>query len=360
MSSRTELTDELKKDAKYAWDYVKNGIKKIGTYGLLTLALYGSSNTNTEKFNELKQVQQNLEQTQDKLLKKLSSRDNNTAYLGDFITPYIPQTAEQKIDEEYNNLTSGKLNTYVSLDVLMEKGGIIAEDVQNLFAKNPEKLSLLIPGQTNKSLAKAADRVKGENQGNCLLGAQKIFQNARLGGLLTGENPDWPAKLKGCPSNSACNAYVPLEKSGKFVTITLANKAYKKTSASKENKEMKDYCKTLPAGTIVITENVIPDNQSGRRYQDLRRQYGSGGKVHGHIAIKDNHGLYKEEGVATAPNFASYGENFKISLSKDISIPKEVVKELLKEKNNRLEQEKQSQAKQNRLIPLWQQNSGRA
>ncbi len=336
MSNRQELKDELKQDAKKAWDFIKKGAKKIGTYALLCLSL--SSNTSSSE--QLKEIQQNhhkqTQTSQNKLDDRLNKTSQTSLFYENYMNGFVEETSQQKAEKIYNDLVKDQVVAKeLSFSELMEKTGITIEDIQNVFSKNQDRLKDLIPGKIGSALAKSADKVTGENEGGCLLGAQKIFGRAGIGEIICGSNPDWPQKIKGCSNNSACNAYIPLEKSGKFVNITLKNLAYNKPKSSQESQQLQKFCKTLPAGSVIITDNKMADEHQGRRYRELSQLYGTGGKLHGHIAIKDNHGLYKEEGVALAPSFHNYGKTFKVSLSTDYQVPKDLAIQLLEAKEKR-------------------------
>ena len=97
--------------------------------------------------------------------------------------------------------------------------------------------------------------------------------------------------------------------------------------------------------SVIITDNKMADEHLGRRYTELSQLYGTGGRLHGHIAIKDNHGLYKEEGVAIAPSFHNYGKTFKVSLSTDYQVPKDLAIQLITAKELREKREQEQQDK---------------
>ena len=344
MSECENLKEELKQDAKKAWDFIKQGAKKVGTYVLLTLSL--TSNTGAGQLNKLEQDCQHLQETHTKLDKKLANRFNTPLIYDGFLKGFVEATPEEKATKTYETLMQDQVVAKeLSFSELMEKTGITKEDIQSVFSKNQDRLKDLIPGKVGSALAKSADKVTGKNNEGCLLGAQKIFGSAGVGSIICGSNPDWPQKIKGCSKNSACNAYIPLEKSGKFVNITLDNIAYNKSRTSPESQKLKTFCKTLPAGSVIITDNKMADEHLGRRYTELSQLYGTGGRLHGHIAIKDNHGLYKEEGVAIVPSFHNYGKTFKVSLSTDYHVPKDLAIQLLTAKEVREKREQEQQDK---------------
>ena len=345
---REELKKQLKEDAQKTWDFLKQGVKTISKYGLLAIALNSPYTSSSQELQEIKDDYRTSLENHKKLENKLSLTSNYTInyeeifnYL-DYITQKEEKTPEKRAEETYTNIVDTiRVDNNITIQELIDGCGVTTEDIQQVFSKEKELLKEVIPGKVAKSIAKSADKVSGTNNGRCLYGAQMIFQKAGLGKILDGSNPDWNGtKLKGCSNNSACKAYIPLEKSGKFINVVLQNTAYNKAKNSEEDKELKAFCKTLPAGSIIINDNKIADEHLGRRYVELSNRYGDGGAIHGHITIKDNHGLYKEEGVALAPNFSNYGKDFRVSLSADSTLPKELTIKLLTAKEQRLDKEK--------------------
>ncbi|MBR5154265.1 MAG: hypothetical protein IKW58_00900 [Alphaproteobacteria bacterium] len=346
MENKQGFIDELKEDARTAWNYIKKNAYKIGSYALLTLTLSGITEAEDKKLSQVKEEYKTSLSKEQHLSNKLENKNdtNKTANFETFMNMFQEITPEAKAEQTYANLNKNSVVPQkFSLEELIEKAGISKEDIQVVLSENKELFKDLTPGIRATRLARSADKVTGKNNGNCLYGAQQIFQGAHLGEILTGENPDWPNKIKGCAYNSAFNAHIPLEKSGKFVNITLENTAYNKPSISAENQELKAFSRQLPAGAIIITDNKVADEHLGRRYKDLEKMYGKGGKIHGHIAIKDNLGLYKEEGVALAPSFSQYGKDFKVCLSTDYIVSEQLAKKLIAQKEKRLNKEKEQE-----------------
>ncbi len=265
-----------------------------------------------------------------------------------------PNNLEETIKKRYQYAKGSRMEDYISLTDLLEKASVEVNELQSAITKNPDILTKLAPGRTNIKLAKAADSRHGVLRRRCLEGVQKIFDKAGLPNIISGGAPNWPPKFKGCSNNSAYNAYIPLEKNGDFVIISLENKAYSKHPSSKENKYMKNFCLSLIPGQIIITDNVVPDEKEYRSYRKLQLEYGVGGKVHGHIAVKDNKGYYKSDGTEpTGPNFSRYGDNVKFPLPRDINIPKEIALEIIRESEmmKRQEHAQKSQTAQQQYTP---------
>ena len=341
MDNREGLIQELKEDAKRAYIAFISGVKKACVYTMLVLNVGSIAPKEETKLNAVKDEYKQTLQGQERLEARIDAR--NLMFSQNIYSPYFTLSAEEKANLAYNEIARETLSENVSLESMIEKVGVSKEDVQTLISQNPEMLSQLIPGKTNISLAKASDKVKGGGEGHCLGGVQAIFDNAGFTGILSGETAQWPDKIRGCRSNSACNAYYPLEKSGKFITVSIANKAYNSNTWSDKNKEMRSFVSDFPAGTIIITENKIADEYQGRSYRDLEKMYGSGGGIHGHIAIKSNTGSYNSDiREISGPNFSKYGENVLISLPKDIQFTREQAKELIKISQERQEKVAQS------------------
>ena len=244
----------------------------------------------------------------------------------DLISTHSNNVIKTKTNEMYRDICKKYKSEYISLNDLLDNTKIEIQDVCSVLSQSPESICDIMPGKTSILLARAASNVKGGGKQQCLLGVQRIFDNAGLSGIISGDDKDWPAKIRGCSSNSACNAYIPLEKSKRFIVITVNNEAYNKSSASNENKKMRAWSKKLPIGSVVITDNKIADEYQGRVYRDLTRVYGRGGKIHGHICVKDVNHLYKSDIVEpNGPNFSAYGDNIKVALPKDVKIKKELL-----------------------------------
>jgi hypothetical protein len=328
MADREFLTQELKEDAKEAFSAFMRGAKKACVYSLLVLNMNGVTPKEEAKLETVKKEYKEALVTQVNLEDRLDQRDN--IYETIPFMPYFNQSSEERANNTYLALSEDVSSENIPLQFMMDKVGVTSEDVQTLISENPEVLSQIIPGRTNKALAKSSDKVKGGGDGHCLSGVQKIFDNAGLLGILSGSTSQWPEKIGGCRSNSACNAYVPLEKSGKFITVSIDNKAYNTSTWSNENQEMRDFVRNFPAGTIIITDNKITDENQDRNYRELQKIYGTGGGMHGHITVKSNIGSYNSDIIeASGPNFSRYGEQVFISLPKDIQFSPEQAKQLI-------------------------------
>lgn len=263
--------------------------------------------------------------------------------------PWMQQkqkTPEEKAQSDYEKIRGAHMAEDVSIADLM-KNGVTQEDIQAVFRKNPETIEAIKAGPTGKNLAKRAAGVKGNCAGNCLSGVQTIHSGITTDSdtkradkdVLSGQNPDWPAKVTGSPYNSACNTYKVLEKSGQYLTLTYPNKAYGKTESSAENQAMKDFNKKIPMGTTVCTDNNIPDGYRGR-------VDGLGlSAIHGHVWVIDTKGNSCSDGVQPdGPNFTRYGKNMHISIPKDCTVTKDFALEILKQKNARLQQQQKQVA----------------
>ena len=241
-------------------------------------------------------------------------------------------SVEERVNRRYQTIEGGKPKLQISLKDLLEKGGVNIYDLQIAIDQNPSILQKMEVGLTNKKLALSADNVTKtfRPRGQCLEGVQKIFDNANYPNIISRGAPNWPQRIKGCRANSACNAYIPLEKNGNYVVVSIENKAYQKSKGSVENKLMREFAKKLSPGTIVITDNVIADQYKSHSYKDLRNIYGKGGKLHGHIAVIDNSRYFKSDGCEpNGPDFSRYGKVIRIPLPRDIYIPKEQALEIL-------------------------------
>ena len=353
MSNRKDIIKELKEDAKRAWDFIETCATNIGKYGLLVLSLYSDGSESQQKFEPIKEQQIRNEINVAKLDKKLQVVDlkddkgfiwddtlNNMSYLT------MSQNIDERVDDIYKSTFGAKIDGKINISELMEKTGVKVEDMQIVVNENKDILTKLEPGNISSRLAKAADRVKGELNQNCLFGVQNIFMNAGYGNYLDGSNGLWPKKIGNGPYNSACNTNKTLEKTGEFITLSVENKACNTSIQSTENKEMKEFCRGLPAGTIVVCDNKLPDQIEGRSYESLVRQYGKGGSIHGHVAVKANNGSFKSDGIEpSGPNFARYGENVSFSIPTDMRIPKDVAYAFIKQAEIRKSKEKEAKNK---------------
>lgn len=258
-----------------------------------------------------------------------TTKNNYELNYSEKIKSSTEEIIEARATEFYEKLSQGR--DYIPLKNLLDSTKIDIKDVCYVLSRNQDNLCQIIPGKINKQLAFSASKVIGGRGSECLFGVQIIFDNANLSGIISGNDKDWPEKIKGCSSNSACNAYIPLEKSGKFIIIEIENLAYDKSRKSDENKKMQELAQSLPIGSIIITDNKIADEHQGRVYRDLTKVYGRGGGIHGHICVKDIDGVYKSDIVeAKGPNFSKYGEIVRIALGKDINIKKELAIEIIK------------------------------
>lgn len=396
MTKRKDLIKELKEDAKKAWDFIETCATNIGKYGLLVLSLYSDGSTNQHEFAPIKEQEVKNEISIAKFDNKLQEhelKDNKDFVWGNYDpnnTPFLsaPKSLEEITNELYDATFGSKIDGKINIKDLMELAGVKVEDMQAVVNQNKDILTKLEPGQISNKLARAADRVYGSLSQNCLLGVQHIFANAGYGNYLDGSNGLWPKKIGDGPYNSACNTDKTLEKTGSFITLYVENKACDTSKQSLENKEMRDFCKKLPAGTIVICDNKLPDQIEedcnnkhpdqieencdnkhpdqikGKSYKNLIKQYGSGGAVHGHVAVKDNRGVFKSDGVEPlGPNFARYGEKVSFSIPLDTSVSKDIACQFIKQAQIRKHKEleannttKNNFKQYNTVFTLYQNN----
>ncbi|MBQ8750644.1 MAG: hypothetical protein IJZ30_03290 [Alphaproteobacteria bacterium] len=359
MSDKKDLISELKQDAQKAWEFIENCANKIGKYGLLVLSLVSDGNAQNQDFAPIKEQEIKNEISANNFNKKIQVYElNNKNKIAQNATSnvnwedviegrsaFIPyqKTIDERAEELYEKAKGAKISSNVSVNDLMENAGVTVDDMQAVINENPEILFQFKSGPTSAKLARSADRVNGALAQNCLAGVQTIFDNARCAGILSGDSAKWPKKIGGGRHNSACNSYIPLEESGKFITVSVENKAHNHSKHSPENEQMREFCQKMPEGSIVICDNKIPDYFEGRRYNSLVNQYGEGGPVHGHICVKDNHGQFKSDGTEpNGPNFARYGETVRFSIPKDMEVPKEVALTLIKQAEIRRQNEQEA------------------
>ncbi len=372
MTKRKDLIKELKEDAKKAWDFIETCATNIGKYGLLVLSLCSDGSTTQQEFAPVKEQETKNEIIITKFNNRLQEhelKDNKDFVWGNYDpsnTSFIssPKSLDDITKDLYDTTFGSKIDGKINIKDLMELAGVKVEDMQAVVNQNKDILTKLEPGQISNKLARAADRVHGSLSQNCLLGVQHIFANAGYGNYLDGSNGLWPQKIGNGPYNSACNTDKTLENTGSFITLSVENKACDTSKQSLENKEMRDFCKELPAGTIVICDNKLPDQIEGKSYKSLVRQYGSGGPVHGHVAVKDNRGVFKSDGVEPlGPNFARYGEKVSFSIPLDTSVSKDIACQFIKQAQIRKHKEleannttKNNFKQYNTVFTLYQNN----
>ncbi len=354
MITREELKAEMKKDAGAVWSKVKDAVRKYGAYGLLgaafTAGYIGKSDTPAPKTsaydNSLAAGSQRLDNRL-KLNDMKSAKAKGTINWEEALKPqlplWLPQDADKQAEEMWEKAMNGKVAGNLSVDELMANAGVTPADIQAVVNKNPEIISRFEPGNTGKSLARAADGVVGKPEGNCLGGVQTMIGVANIGVTIEKDNPDWPQKERYAGnSNSACNTYIPLEKSGQFLTINVKNKAYTRGNSEhkqEENRAMKEFNRKLPAGTIACVDNKKADAVRGFRPQNA-------GEIHGHTWVLDNDKRSKCDGEQPdGPDFTRYGPVIHISMPKDGGVPKDVALEFIKQAQKRQQAQQQLQVK---------------
>lgn len=346
-----ETKKTLKQQATEAFSKLKNFALRYGLYATAALTMTGSALSS--------EYQQSLQNGNERLQNRLDANEKNdkdiamawdaALSIGD--QKDIFSSTEQKAEQLYETVKGPQMDEFVSIQSLMDKAGVKMADIQAAVNKNPELLFDVKPGDTAESLARAANRVTGKASGSCTLGVQKIFAAAGMGALLDGANGMWPEKFKEAKgSNSGCNAYIPLEKSEKFITVSLDNKAYQRYGGGSSHTEaaeaMGSFAERLPAGTVLSIDNKL-DDYSGRRLpQD------NAGIVHGHTCVKPKKQGYACDGwQIRGPNFARYGAKVHASIAVDSSVNKDFALEIIKAAERRREQENklEIQATQKRL-----------
>lgn len=245
--------------------------------------------------------------------------------------PWVPQEIKDNTPETiYKKAVMNINDGAITIDDLLKKAGVKAQDFQTLINKevtldNKAKLiKAITPGRRNKTLASAADRTTGSCAGDCLSGVQRmlvpnIYTDATS--PLSAVNPQWKKYTKRGEKNEASDARFMLDSSGDFITLAVNNEAYMQPGNSQGNKNMKKFNRSLPAGTIAITE----------RNSDKSKGLNNKGSKAGHIWVKDNKGRSCSDGVQPdgPADFNRYGKHMFVCLSRDCKIPKEMALKLI-------------------------------
>ncbi len=361
-----KLVQEMVDDAQKAWQKISDLASRYGKYGAMTLGLMpiGNLSSTTVKSEQLASYIVQLEQNEEKLEQKLSQRDssniktplraqnkvytdwNNVSSEPAWIKVKEPSTKE-KAKEKSEKMVEGKVIPQMTIEELMSQGGITKADIQAVINENPSMLHEFTGGETNRKLAKAANNIKDPTVGKCTKGVQNIYCKAGMGDMIAANNPNWPAKERGAQgSNSACNLYIPLERSGEFITVTVENKAYKRgvgySINSKENKEMNDFVRSLPTGTTICIDNKA-DEFIGRKMPTDNQ-----GWIHGHTGvINERHNMACDFEQVNGVNFGRYGQEVKISLAKDVTVNEDFITKCMEKKLER--EQKLTQIEQNKI-----------
>lgn len=365
-----ELKAEMIADAQKAWQVITDLVSKYGKYGAVALGLMPEGKiSSTIAMPEVvidyaAQLEKNEQKLEGKLSKKESKekedvkaplRPENKLYTDwNKITPTTHEWQEPKKEEpkdvaqeNYEKITGGQVVPHMTIDQFMSECGVTKADMQAVIKENPEMLHDMVGGETNRKLAKAASNIKEPTVGKCAKGVQEIYWRAGMGEMVAANNPNWPAKERASNgSNSACNLYVPLEKSGDFVTVTIENGAYKRgvgySLSSKQNKEMNDFVSKLPAGTTICIDNKA-DEFVGRKMPTHNQ-----GWIHGHTGVVNNrHNVACDFEQVNGVNFGRYGPEVKISLAKDVTVNEEFMQKCLEKKKER--EQRAAQIEQSRV-----------
>ncbi len=364
-----ELKQEMIADAQQAWQTIKDLVSRYGKYGALVLGLMPEGKISSISANSevLKDYASQLEKSEQKLTEKLTIKENSLKE--DIKTPLRPEnriymdwnnvsakpewiketkeSVEQEAKNIYKDMTSGQVVPHVTIEDLMSQCGVSKSDMQAVIKENPEMLHDFIGGDINKKLAEAASDIKDPTVGKCTRGVQNTFCGAGMGEMVDANNPNWPAKERGANgSNSACNLYIPLEKSGKFVTVTIENEAYKRGAGysitSEQNKKMNDFIRKLPTGTTICIDNKA-DEFIGRKMPTNNQ-----GWIHGHTGvINKRHNLACDFEQVNGVNFGRYGPEVKISLAKDMTVNEDFITKCLVKKKER--EQRTSQIEQSKV-----------
>ena len=331
-----DIITELKEDAQKAYEWIKDKVITGGTYMLMTLGVLSSEATS------------NVNESKDNFDRHVDRREvtHNPQNLNFIPGPLLDRT-EHYVQQMYNNLEKNEDNT-VSLSTLMEKGKVTPEDLQAVFSENKELLFQLQPGRTNEQYATAA--VINSNKGcagGCLSGIQKMsYMVEGNNRILDKYSNNWKGVGADGEKRSACDAYLALENSGLYTTITLPNLAYKGHYGCEETDTMRNFNSQLPIGTLVCIDARYTDEERG--YRDT-----GDGQTHGHIWTLDKQHRTISDGLEpNGPSFHNYGENIHISLSHDIKVPPEVAHKVLEHSMNRMQQEIEQELQQQQVIPF--------
>ncbi|MCM1323353.1 MAG: hypothetical protein NC218_04260 [Acetobacter sp.] len=266
----------------------------------------------------------------DKIVEQSSSTFVNITGTRIPVLEKVTLTPEQQAEQIYNNLAQTHKGD-LSIEELMKSCGVNRADIQDVFEENKDYFAKLEPGKNNKNLATKANKVSGRCEGGCLAGVQRMCPE------LGGENPNWRGKKEyNSSANSACNAPEVLEKGGKYVTVEVDNLAFGRGAGSPEDRKMKEFNKTLPAGTIAALDNYKPEELHGRRPQNNSQK-------HGHVWVQDEKGDACSDGrQPDGPNFSRYGRKMFVCVAKDCRVPKKIAVELIKRRQEREQESEKS------------------
>ena len=361
---RSELKKSLKEDALEVWNKLKEAVSRYGKYGMLALGLTAnmSSTAVSEQDSSHKQYIQKMNdrgkyfdnrltvhelKTQtaghhnDNIISPLRPADEQTftdwnKIAENFNTaPWLEKDTKKEAENIYKQTLGDNISGKVSVKELMDRAGVTAADIQAVVDQNPEMAFSFEPGQTGRAIERAARRIQGLPQGKCLSGMQTIVANSGIGIDIGRNNPDWPEAEPGAgKSNSACNVSIPLEKSGKFITVSIDNEAYQKRPFSPEYQKMQELNRKIPGGTIVSIDNKMPDEISGRRYR-------TSSETHGHTWTPRGNGEFASDGVERSIHFHNYGEKVHLSYATDCGISEEMAIKCIEQAQIRKQKEQQ-------------------
>ena len=330
---RSELKKSLKEDALEVWNKLKEAVSRYGKYGMLALGLTAnmSSTAVSEQDASHKQYIQKMNdrgkyfdnrlavhelkaQTaghhNDNIIPPLRPTDERTFTDWNKIaenfntTPWLEKDTKKEAENIYKQTLGDNISGKVSVKELMDRAGVTAADIHADVDQKPEMAFSIETGQTGRANEKA-------------------------------ERPDWPEAEPGAgKSNSACNVSVPLEKSGKFITVSIDNEAYQKRPFSPEYQKMQELNRKIPGGTIVSIDNKMPDEISGRRYR-------TSSETHGHTWTPRGNGEFASDGVERSIHFHNYGEKVHLSYATDCGISEEMAIKCIEQAQIRKQKEQQ-------------------
>lgn len=253
-------------------------------------------------------------------------------------------------EEVYKKVCGNQSKGDPSLEDLMKKANVTRADLQAVLAEEKsldakaKMIKSMTPGKRNRLMANEADKTEGACHGNCLSGVQRMEEGVaakegvepRIGKY----DPEWNKYTKNGDENGACHAHYVYDSHGDHVTVSVPNLACNKRDGSPENEQMKAFNRQLPAGTIASTANK--EDEALRGTANLSAKFG-------HIWVKDNKGNSCSDGVQPdgPKDYNRYGDKMYVTLSKDVSVPKELALRLIakaqeRENNNYIYRQNQT------------------
>lgn len=238
-----------------------------------------------------------------------------------------PQTPQ----EQYDAISNGQ--DRVTIETLMKRCGVTAEDMQVVANEHPEIISQIGGGSTCQRLADEASRRGGRALGQCGGGTRRIYEAAGCANDSINSpaaryardqyRQNYPFKGR---DPGADSFYIGLEASGNYVSIDVENRAYRGTKGGHEDCQMNGYLRTVQPGVTVSFDCVFDRGIS---------QAGTAGGKWGHVAVKRNDGKFQCDGTQQSINCARYGPQIHVSFPKNASIPREYALLLIQQQQER-------------------------